>query len=144
MDRICGSDFAGPNWICLGPALMVIRSDIAGFANSFIARSSSAWPTVGSRVATGSSTVAGLPVCTWARYASRTEIIDRLTSSALPTLPGTSTALPGSNLIVPSLAEPEAPARSVSATPSFSSSTGITGSASRSPPKSEPITDTGL
>ncbi|CAM5554116.1 hypothetical protein SVIOM74S_09951 [Streptomyces violarus] len=46
---------------------MVIRSDIAGSANSFIARFSSAWVMVGSLVVTGSSTTLACPVWTWAR-----------------------------------------------------------------------------
>jgi hypothetical protein len=46
--------------------------------------------------------------------------------------------------MVPSVAEPAPPAARSRATRSFSSSTGITGSTTRSPPKSEPITETGL
>lgn len=99
--------------------------------------------TVGSLAVVGTFTVAAVPVSTWVRYASWTACVDLATSMPWPLLPYTGTALPGSNLIVPSLA-PALPAACSSAARSFSSSTGMTGSTTRFCPNSEPTTDTGL
>lgn len=98
----------------------------------------------GALVVTGSSTGAALPVATMSRKALVTWSTEASTSRVLPGVPGTATALPVSNLIVPSVAVPAVEASSWSATWSFSSSTGMTASAVRSWPRSEPITVTGL
>lgn len=100
--------------------------------------------TVGCWVAVATFTAVPVPVSTCARYASWTACVEDATSMPLPALPYTATALPDSNLIVPSLAEPEPPAALSRAALSFSSSTGISGSTTRSWPNSEPITETGL
>ncbi len=85
--RICGSERSGPKGMEAFPAFTVTMPDIAGTANSFIMRSTSALETVGSRVAIGTATGPAFPVATCVRYACSTALTEPLTSRVLPALP---------------------------------------------------------